>query len=51
MMTRINIYRTSLGYSAPSKRARLQQEQRSAPTTGLASRSGCHWVFTAMMRR
>src|ERR1700674_2747414 len=51
MTIRINICCTSLDYSEPSEQARLQQEQRSAPTTALASRSGFHRVFTAMMGR
>src|SRR6266403_4829477 len=49
MMTRINICSTSSGYSAHSQKARLKQEQRSATTTALGSRSGSHRVFTAMM--
>src|SRR5215831_15665712 len=51
MMIRINICCTSRGYSEPSGHARLKQEQRSAPTTDVGSRSGSHRMFTAMMGR
>jgi hypothetical protein len=34
-----------------SERARLKQEQRSAPTTALGWRSGSHRVFMAIMGR
>jgi GNAT superfamily N-acetyltransferase len=40
MTIRINICCTSRGYSEHSQQARLQQEQRSAPTMALGSRSG-----------
>jgi ABC-type uncharacterized transport system ATPase component len=51
MTTRINIYDTSLNCSKLLEQARLKQERRNARATGLASRSGFHRVFTAMIGR
>jgi hypothetical protein len=51
MTTRINIYGTSLNYSKLLEQVRLKQEQHNARATALASRSGFHRVFTAIMGR